>query len=48
MKIVEEFFAIRDGNRLAVVADGMGGHRAGDVASSNGYSIIPRLLEANA
>lgn len=31
-----------DGNVLAVVADGMGGHRAGDVASSIpfNYSMI--------
>ena len=29
-----------DGNVLAVVADGMGGHRAGDVASSMAI-IIP-------
>ena len=26
-------FLNRDGHRLAIVADGMGGHRAGDVAS---------------
>jgi PPM family protein phosphatase len=33
-------FINKDGNRLAVVADGMGGHRAGDVASKMTIGIL--------
>ena len=33
MKTQGELFVNIDGHRLAIVADGMGGHRAGDVAS---------------
>jgi PPM family protein phosphatase len=38
-------FENRDGLTLAVVADGMGGHRAGDVASSMATSILKELWE---
>lgn len=33
-------FAIQDGPKLAVVADGMGGHRGGDYASSTAVRIL--------
>lgn len=33
-------FAIEDGPKLAVVADGMGGHRGGDFASSTAVRIL--------
>lgn len=36
-----------DGNRLAVVADGMGGHRAGDVASEMTLSQLKQEWEAS-
>jgi PPM family protein phosphatase len=39
-------FLNRDGNRLAIVADGMGGHRAGDVASEMTISQLKREWEA--
>jgi PPM family protein phosphatase len=38
-------FVNQDGNRLAVVADGMGGHRAGDVASSMTLTHLKELWE---
>ena len=33
MRIMVEYFKIKSGQKIAIVADGMGGHRAGDVAS---------------
>ncbi|OLS42058.1 Stp1/IreP family PP2C-type Ser/Thr phosphatase [Bacillus sp. MRMR6] len=39
-------FVNRDGNRLAIVADGMGGHRAGDVASKMTISQLKQKWEA--
>ncbi|MEW9050423.1 MAG: Stp1/IreP family PP2C-type Ser/Thr phosphatase [Neobacillus sp.] len=39
-------FLNRDGNRLAIVADGMGGHRAGDVASEMTISQLKQEWEA--
>lgn len=33
-------FINHDGNRLAIVADGMGGHRAGDVASEMTLNVL--------
>ncbi|WP_040204926.1 protein phosphatase 2C domain-containing protein, partial [Neobacillus jeddahensis] len=38
-------FINRDGHRLAIVADGMGGHRAGDVASNMTVSHLQRKWE---
>lgn len=38
-------FLNRDGQRLAIVADGMGGHRAGDVASSMTLSTLQEMWE---
>ncbi|MFB6466591.1 Stp1/IreP family PP2C-type Ser/Thr phosphatase [Cytobacillus sp. Hz8] len=38
-------FLNRDGDRLAIVADGMGGHRAGDVASELTMSHLQKLWE---
>lgn len=38
-------FVNKDGHRLAVVADGMGGHRAGDVASEMTVSILQEMWE---
>ncbi|MBD8068346.1 Stp1/IreP family PP2C-type Ser/Thr phosphatase [Bacillus sp. PS06] len=38
-------FTNTDGLTLAVVADGMGGHRAGDVASSMATSLLKELWE---
>ncbi|NRD78828.1 Stp1/IreP family PP2C-type Ser/Thr phosphatase [Bacillus sp. BRMEA1] len=40
-------FINQDGNRLAVVADGMGGHRAGDVASGMTLSHLKQEWEAS-
>ncbi len=37
----------QDGNRLAIVADGMGGHRAGDVASKMTLSHLKTEWEAS-
>lgn len=39
-------FVNQDGNRLAIVADGMGGHRAGDVASQMTISHLKNDWEA--
>lgn len=33
-------FALRDGTTLAVIADGMGGHRGGDFASATAIKVI--------
>lgn len=38
-------FVNKDGQRLAVVADGMGGHRAGDVASAMTVSALQEMWE---
>lgn len=38
-------FTNLDGNRLAIVADGMGGHRAGDVASSMTVNHLQKMWE---
>ncbi|MDZ5474389.1 Stp1/IreP family PP2C-type Ser/Thr phosphatase [Bacillus sp. 31A1R] len=38
-------FLNRDGHRLAIVADGMGGHRAGDVASEMTLQNLQKLWE---
>lgn len=38
-------FVNKDGHRLAIVADGMGGHRAGDVASTMTVSTLQELWE---
>lgn len=38
-------FVNRDGHRLAIVADGMGGHRAGDVASKMTVSHLQEMWE---
>lgn len=38
-------FTNQDGNRLAIVADGMGGHRAGDVASSMTVTHLQSMWE---
>ncbi|WP_075980973.1 Stp1/IreP family PP2C-type Ser/Thr phosphatase [Bacillus massilinigeriensis] len=38
-------FMNKDGHRLAIVADGMGGHRAGDVASELTLSHLQKLWE---
>jgi len=39
------FYQNKDGQTLAVVADGMGGHRAGDVASTMTTSILKEYWE---
>jgi protein phosphatase len=39
-------FVNKDGNRLAIVADGMGGHRAGDVASEMTISQLKNEWES--
>ena len=39
-------FVNQDGSRLVVVADGMGGHRAGDVASEMSVSHLKKEWEA--
>ncbi|GHH96512.1 Stp1/IreP family PP2C-type Ser/Thr phosphatase [Neobacillus kokaensis] len=39
-------FVNQDGSRLAIVADGMGGHRAGDVASEMSVSHLKQEWEA--
>lgn len=36
-------FVNKDGHRLAIVADGMGGHRAGDIASSMTVSYLQEM-----
>jgi len=36
-----------DGNRLAIVADGMGGHRAGDVASGMALEEMKKFWESS-
>ncbi|RHW36458.1 Stp1/IreP family PP2C-type Ser/Thr phosphatase [Neobacillus notoginsengisoli] len=36
-----------DGNRLAIVADGMGGHRAGDVASGMALTEMKKFWETS-
>ena len=41
MRIMGEYFKIKQTN-LAIVADGMGGHRAGDVAS---HMTVMKLKE---
>jgi protein phosphatase len=41
-------FYNRDGSRLAVVADGMGGHRAGDVASTMAIQQLQEYWEKSA
>ncbi|ETI66913.1 Stp1/IreP family PP2C-type Ser/Thr phosphatase [Neobacillus vireti] len=38
-------FVNRDGHRLAIVADGMGGHRAGDVASNMTLTHLQEMWE---
>ncbi len=38
-------FSNQHGDRLAIVADGMGGHRAGDVASSMAISLLKNRWE---
>ena len=38
-------FLNRDGHRLAIVADGMGGHRAGDVASNMTLTHLQEMWE---
>lgn len=38
-------FVNRDGHRLAIVADGMGGHKAGDVASKMTVSHLQEMWE---
>lgn len=38
-------FVNRDGHRLAIVADGMGGHKAGDVASNMSVSHLQDMWE---
>nr|WP_263328658.1 Stp1/IreP family PP2C-type Ser/Thr phosphatase [Neobacillus sp. Marseille-Q6967] len=38
-------FMNRDGYRLAIVADGMGGHRAGDVASNMTLTYLKEMWE---
>ncbi|MFJ5713357.1 Stp1/IreP family PP2C-type Ser/Thr phosphatase [Neobacillus sp. NPDC093127] len=38
-------FVNRDGHRLAIVADGMGGHRAGDVASNMTLTHLQKMWE---
>ncbi|WHY88038.1 Stp1/IreP family PP2C-type Ser/Thr phosphatase [Neobacillus novalis] len=38
-------FLNRDGHRLAIVADGMGGHRAGDVASNMTLTYLQEMWE---
>jgi PPM family protein phosphatase len=40
-------FVNKDGNRLAIVADGMGGHRAGDVASEMTISQLKMDWESS-
>lgn len=40
-------FRNRDGHRLAIVADGMGGHRAGDVASLMTLNELKKQWEAS-
>ncbi|MFZ7946641.1 Stp1/IreP family PP2C-type Ser/Thr phosphatase [Neobacillus sp. 19] len=40
-------FPNQDGNRLAIVADGMGGHRAGDVASDMTLTHLKNQWEAS-
>ncbi len=46
MRIAGEFFHNQTEANLAVVADGMGGHRAGDVASEMTITELKRLWEA--
>lgn len=40
-------FTNQDGSRLAIVADGMGGHRAGDVASEMTLQVLKTEWEAS-
>ncbi len=44
MKIVAEFLKI-EGDSLAIVADGMGGHQAGDIASGMTVDLIKKRWE---
>ncbi len=42
--INEDFFSIDNDKQLYIVADGLGGHNAGEVASSNSTRIINNLI----
>ena len=44
----DEFFDETTGRRLLILADGMGGHRGGEVASRMAVEAIGRVFEAEA